>query len=130
MKKERKNLRKVAFIGLLLIGILAISGCISKPVAPSDLTREGDFVGPCTIEWNDNSNIEDGFNIYGGMLDYESTGWVKVGSVGKNVTSYSWSGPCCTDNPPIWPCAMLMVRAYNEKGESGDSNVVQGFWPC
>jgi hypothetical protein len=122
MKKETKNLGKVAFIGLLLIGILAISGCVDdKPAAPSDLTKTNEL--PCTIEWNDNSNNEDGFNIYiGGSCANceETTDWTRVDSVGKDVTSYSWEKSCCS----VAECSCAMVRAYNEKGESPNSNII------
>ncbi|HUV83021.1 MAG TPA: hypothetical protein VMW53_08115 [archaeon] len=122
MNKETKKLEKIAFIGLVIIGILAISGCVGdKPAALSDLTKTNEL--PCTIEWKDNSNNEDGFNIYiGGSCANceETTDWTKVDSVANDVTSHSWEESCCS----VAECSCAMVRAYNENGESPNSNII------
>lgn len=120
MKTE--NLRKTICMGLLLIGILAISECTNQGLAaPSNLIKTKDL--PCTIEWKDNSNNEQGFNIYIGHPCTDCgkvTSWTKVASVGKDVTSYSWGESCCS----VSECSCVMVRAYNETGESSSSDPV------
>lgn len=94
---------------------------IAPPAAPSGLTKTGTM--PCAIAWRDNSGNEDGFYIYLGnscagveLVDE----WTKVVTVGKDVTSYSWTKSCCS----VAECSWVLVRAYNEGGESEDSNAV------
>lgn len=91
------------------------------PAAPSDLTKTNEF--PCTIEWTDNSDNEDGFNIYIGAscIDCEATTeWFLVDTVGKDVTIYTWETSCCS----VAECSCAMVRAFNESGESQNSNII------
>ena len=94
------------------------------PAAPSQLTKSGDY--PCEIEWIDNSENEDEFYIYIGYSNScdenckDITEWKHVASVGKDVTSYSWSESCCG----VAQCSCVMVRAYNEIGESSNSNII------
>lgn len=119
---KAKWLRMTTLMGVLLIGVLATSGCPSQGLAaPSGLTKTNEF--PCVIEWNDNSNNEQGFNIYIGhpCTDCEAvTSWTLAASVGANVTSYSWTESCCD----VAECSCAMVRAYNANGESSNSNVI------
>jgi hypothetical protein len=111
------------FVGAFLI-VLTIMACPfqpNPPVAPSDLTRISTL--PCKIEWKDNSTDEDGFNIYiGGSCAKceETTTWFKVATVGKDVTSFTWNESCCS----VSECSCAMVRAYNAKGESPNSNII------
>lgn len=91
------------------------------PAAPSDLTKTNEF--PCTIEWTDNSDNEDGFNIYigGSCVDCEATtDWILVDTVGKDVITYTWTTSCCS----VAECSCAMVRAFNESGESQNSNII------
>ena len=126
--------RKIVVSLIAMVAIIAVAmfaGCVEptptptptpeKPAAPGDLTRTNTL--PCTIEWKDNSANEDGFNIYigGSCANCEkTTDWTKVASVGKDVTSYSWKESCCN----VRECSCAMVRAYNEKGESPNSNII------
>ncbi len=94
---------------------------ISPPAAPSELKRTGTL--PCAIAWRDNSDNEDGFKIYlgrscAGVELVEE--WTEVLSVGKDVTSYSWTKSCCS----VAECSWVLIRAYNDSGESEDSNAV------
>jgi hypothetical protein len=95
---------------------------IQLPAAPSNLIRTNTL--PCAIEWDDNSDNEEGFNIYFGAscgdVDMVKS-WTQVISVGKDVTSYAWTKSCCS----VAECSWAMVRAFNEKGESEDSNAVR-----
>ncbi len=141
------------FFSVLVISILIFSGCVGqeetattttpetketttittpetketttattkKPLAPSNLTKTNEF--PCTIEWTDNSDNEDGFNIYigGSCVDCEATTeWILVDTVGKDVITYTWTKSCCS----VAECSCAMVRAFNESGESLNSNII------
>lgn len=111
-----------AFVGVL--AVLTMVACPLQnnwPAAPSGLTKTNGL--PCTIEWKDNSNNEDGFKIYigGSCANCDgTTNWTQVASVGKDVTQYTWNESCCS----VAGCSCVMVRAYNAKGESPDSNIV------
>lgn len=93
----------------------------NPPLAPSSVAKTGTL--PCSISWVDNSDNEDGFNIYlghscGGVELVKS--WTLTVTVGPDVTSYSWSQSCCS----VAECSWVMIRAFNDDGESVDSNTV------
>lgn len=95
----------------------------ARPAAPTNIVKDGDL--PCQIRWSDNSNNEDGFNIYVGgsctnCMVTKDSDWSRVATVGPNVDSYMWSQSCCA----VGECSCAMVRAYNQYGESSNSNVI------
>lgn len=95
----------------------------ARPAAPTYLVKDGDL--PCQIRWIDNSNNEDGFNIYVGgsctnCMATKDSSWRKVASLGPDVDSYTWSQSCCA----VGECSCVMVRAFNQHGESSNSNVI------
>lgn len=101
-----------------LILVTFVCGCID---APSHLTKVSS--SPCGIRWQDNSNNEDGFNIYiGGSCANcnNTTAWTKIATVGANAESYNWSRSCCD----IGECRCISVTAYNAKEESARSNII------
>jgi hypothetical protein len=88
---------------------------------------------PCTIQWNDNSNNEAGFNIYvgGSCANCAATNnWNLVARVGANVETYTWVETYGESQRPVnccdvGECSCVMVRAVRADGsESGNSNVV------
>ena len=94
----------------------------ASPAAPTGLIKTGEL--PCQVRWNDNSDNEDGFNIYIGgscVSCPTTTDWRKVASVDPNVEGYTWRGESCCS---VAECSCIMVRAYNEFGESANSNVI------
>lgn len=112
--------RTTALYWLVLMGVLALSGC-ATPDAPTVLDKTSDL--PCTIEWTDNSDNEDGFNVYvgGSCADCAgATDWMQVGSVGKDEVTFTWQESCCS----VAECSCATVRAFNAEGESGNSNII------
>ena len=95
---------------------------ITLPNAPSDLTLTNSY--PCTIEWTDNADNEDGFRIYIGpsCADCNNvTNWTLNASVGPNIATYTWdSQSCCS----IAECSCVQVRAYNSAGESASNTIM------
>jgi hypothetical protein len=96
---------------------------IERPKAPTNLVKVGDL--PCQIKWSDNAKNEDGYNIYIGgsctnCMATSDSSWRKVASVGPDVDSYTWSQSCCA----VAECSCIMVRAFNQHGESSNSNVI------
>lgn len=112
--------RKFSGVSLFLSMVIAVALAGCKPNAPSDLTKTNEL--PCTLSWTDSLN-ETGYNIYigGSCADCSATTqWTKVASVGQNVTSYSWTKSCCA----VSECSCAMVRAFNDDGESKNSNII------
>ncbi len=83
-----------------------IASCI--PAAPSNLQQSTATQTSITLSWQDNSNNEDGFNLY----KWEGSGFRYFASVGANTTSF-------TDQ--YLPCSfgvLYEVSAYSSSGES------------
>jgi len=96
---------------------------VGRPTAPTNLVKVDDL--PCQIRWSDNANNENGYNIYIGgsctnCMATSDSSWRKVASVGPDVDSYTWSQSCCA----VGECSCVMVRAFNQHGESSNSNVI------
>ncbi|MDP2950203.1 MAG: fibronectin type III domain-containing protein, partial [Chloroflexota bacterium] len=96
---------------------IEILGVATKPAAPSNLRVTGVTQTSITFAWNDNSDNETGFNVYRWS---DVVWWVKVGSVGANVTSYTDSSLTCGNT------YIYMVDAYNGSGKSSPSVDVGG----
>ena len=79
------------------------------------------FGADLRLEWQDNSNNEDGFEIWRQTNDGE---WLLIGATGPNVVTFS-------DRViPIGVTLSYQVRAWNQFGESGFTNVVSiGTFP-
>jgi N-acetylmuramoyl-L-alanine amidase len=85
--------------------------CAPKPNAPSDLTAsDAGCDSRITLSWQDNSDNEDGFNIY---RDGELTG-----SVGANVTTFVQT------HLSTWQSYSYCVKAHKQDCESDASNTV------
>ena len=79
------------------------------------------FGADLRLEWQDNSNNEDGFEIWRQTNDGE---WLLIGATGPNVVTFS-DGVI-----PIGVTLSYQVRAWNQFGESGFTNVVSiGTFP-
>lgn len=96
---------------------------VGRPTAPTNLVKVDDL--PCQIKWGDNANNENGYNIYIGgsctnCMATSDSSWRKLASVGPDVDSYTWSQSCCS----VSECSCVMVRAFNQLGESSNSNVI------
>ena len=92
-----------------------------SPIPPSNLVELSLY--PCKLQWKDNSNDEDGFNIYIGgscVNCVENKAWNKIASVGANIDTYSWGKSCCD----VGECSCVMVRAFKGNIESSDSNKI------
>jgi hypothetical protein len=115
-----KTVTSLVAFGSVSMLIFFMIGCV-PPASPTNLAKKETL--PCTITWTDNSANEQGFNIYvGGSCAgcQTNTEWQKVGSVGANVTTYSWEESCCD----VSECSCAMVKAFNQSGESKTSNII------
>jgi len=100
---------------LLIFSILLIIGCTKKedavilPVSPTDLTASVASTTQVNLSWTDKSTNETGFKI---QRKTSSTSFMDVGTVGKDVTSFSDVG--LTPNTTY----TYRVYAYNSGGSS------------
>lgn len=90
--------------------------CQALMVPPGSLTVVPVTESIIDLAWQDNSNNELGFYIEGSPDG--STGWVMIGEVGPNITSYRAKNLSCST--PYY----FRVKAYNDIGYSGSSNTV------
>ncbi|GEM_PF-4086925 len=91
---------------------MATTGDVA-PNAPSNLMAAALSNTSIRLTWDDNSNNENGFNIY----RLEGEFMTLVGSVGANVSTFDDTGL-----EPATPY-YYTVRAFNDTGESDDSNI-------
>ncbi|MFC1752220.1 fibronectin type III domain-containing protein [Thermoproteota archaeon] len=84
-----------------------------SPLAPSNLDATAVSASRIDLDWQDNSNNEDGFKIERKTL---SGSYVEIATVGANTTVFSDNGL----NPDT--TYFYRVRAYNGIGDSGYSN--------
>jgi hypothetical protein len=95
------------------------SGC--PPAAPNNLTISAATTTSLSLNWQDNSNNENGFHIY--RWDYDGSQWTFIyfDTVNSNVTSYTQTNlPCGND------FNFYEVSAFNDNGESDLTAWVQG----
>lgn len=95
--------------------VLASATTSNTLTAPSNLRENGITNSSVILEWDDNSNNEDGFILNAFDLDnnFQSLGTV---SLAANVTTYTW-GQLVTDRNYAF-----RVKATNSSGNSSDSN--------
>lgn len=86
------------------------------PSPPTNLSVTDTSLSSITLSWQDNSNNEDGFNVF----RWDGSTFVYWDSVGANVTSYTDSGLDCGSD------YYYKVNAYNEAGESSQTPWVMG----
>jgi titin len=98
------------------------SAAAEGPIPAKPTNLNGSIVSSTSVylTWTDNSNNEDGFQIY-----YSTDGntYKKLATVAANVTTYTATG--LTSNTKYY----FKVRAYNSGGYSGYSNVIFFFLP-
>ncbi len=92
-----------------------VSVVATSPTAPTGLAAVAVSSSQIDLTWTDNSDNEDGVRI---ERSTDGTIWSEIATVGADVTSYSDTGlaPATTYN--------YRVVAFNIKGDSGPSNVV------
>jgi hypothetical protein len=97
-------------LALLLLGF-AISAFGQTPTGPSQATITKGF----RLDWTDNSNNEEGFNVYIKQPDPNfGFAYVKIGSVAKDVTTFMT--PAVTNTEGSNYC--YAVTAWNWKDEA------------
>ena len=84
------------------------------PAAPSDLSANSSVAGQIDLSWTDNSTEETIFKIERKIGP--QGGWVEIGTVGTNVTTFTTTG--LMPNTTYF----FRVRAGNAGGDSGYSN--------
>lgn len=85
------------------------------PRMPTRLTVEALSSSEIRLTWQDNSNLEDGVRI---ERKVEGSNWIRIGSVGPNVTQYV--------DASVEPDVLYRyrVKAYNSAGDSSYSEEV------
>ncbi|MEF3273101.1 MAG: carboxypeptidase regulatory-like domain-containing protein [Chloroflexus sp.] len=78
------------------------------PAAPGNLVLTGVTKNSVSVTWQDNSDNEDGFKLY----RWDGSAWVVHGTVGANVTSYTYESLTCNTQ------YYFNVNAYNAYGET------------
>jgi carboxypeptidase T len=91
---------------------------LSLPAAPSNLTAKAASKSQINLTWADNSNNETGFRIES-CQGTSCTNFAEIATVGVNVRTYSVAGLATNTT------YRFRVRAYNEAGSSGYSNIVK-----
>jgi PKD repeat protein/subtilisin family serine protease len=97
--------------GQLVLG--SVPEQAKPPAAPSGLTATAVSTSRIDLRWQDNSDNEDGFEIF---RKIQGQSYSSLKKVGANVTSYSDTGL----SPGTTYC--YQVRAYNSAGTSDFSN--------
>lgn len=92
----------------------------SIPNTPSNLRIVGVTESSITIGWDDNSDNEQGFNIY----KWNGASFPLFASVGANVTTFTHTGLGCPTSD------FYMVSAFNGNGESVQIGWMEGRTIC
>lgn len=89
------------------------------PASPSNPSVTPTGTTTATVAWKDNSSNENGFKVERSAVSAYA-GFAEIGTVGPGVTIYPDTG--LTSNKQYW----YRIRAYNDSGDSGYSNVATG----
>jgi hypothetical protein len=92
---------------------ITVQAATAVPSAPSALTATAVSKSEINLAWTDNANNEDGFKI---ERSTNGSTWTQIGTVTRNVTSYSSTG--LSANKIYY----YRVRAYNVLGNSAYSD--------
>jgi len=84
------------------------------PIAPSNLTTAVVYCNQVDLDWQDNSDNEDGFKIF---RTFGGTTYYKVADLAANITSYSDTG--LGANSAYW----FYVQVYNSAGTANSNSV-------
>src|SRR5262245_33224340 len=96
------------------------------PLAPSNLTSFVISYSQINLNWSDNSNNENGFQLErctGALADCGDVNFVQMPPIGPNVTSFNNTGLLAQTT------YTYRVRAFNSTGTSGYSNYVTETTP-
>jgi hypothetical protein len=85
------------------------------PAAPTSLTAVAASATRVTLTWTDNSNNENGFQVW--RTSNNGRSWVNIANVGANATSYSDNGVNARKT------YSYRVRAFNDAGNSAYTNI-------
>lgn len=99
--------------------LIAFTNLSSPPEAPTMLTVNSGFANQLILEWNDNSNVENGFIVE--RSSSGSSGFIVIASLGVNVNSY------VDNNLQSGSQYFYRVKAYNNIGSSNYTNISQYF---
>jgi hypothetical protein len=88
----------------------AAVGQATAPAAPGNPVATAITQNSVSMSWIDNSSNEDGFKVY--RWDAPEPGWVVVGTVGANVTTFTATGLACNTR------YYFNINAYNGYGET------------
>lgn len=112
--------RKVITCGIVFFFLFLFTAC--KPDAPSNLTAQGSGTA-IQLNWNDNSNNENGFFIY--RRPAGSGSFVLLAVASANATSYLDVVGTCNGT------FEYQVTSYNGDGESNSTNMASAIViPC
>ncbi len=101
---------------------LACDPGLQRPTAPSNLRQATtSLVGQVALQWNDNSNNEDGFDIERVAADGTSS---RIATANANATGAS------VDAPPCGTTYQFQVSARNGAGYSAASNKISVAGIC
>jgi len=93
----------------------------AAPATPANFIVSGATVSSLTLNWQDNSTNETGFNIYRWGYDGAQWTFIYLASVGANTTSYTQTGLDCGSDFNFYE-----LSAYNANGESPHIGWIQG----
>ncbi len=114
IKVERQSGSTFIFIGSLIINSYLYTG---NPITPSDLTAIGVSKNSINLKWKDNSNNEDGFEIY--RASSENGAYALVYTTPASTSSYT--DQALIPNTIYW----YKVRAVRTDGKNSNySNLV------
>ncbi|MBI3961851.1 MAG: fibronectin type III domain-containing protein, partial [Deinococcus sp.] len=93
----------------------------TPPLPPANLAATAVSGSQINLSWQDNASDEGGFKLE--RRTDAASGWVQMGTVGGNVTSYQDTGLVAGTT------YFYRVRAYNAQGDSTYSNEAQAATP-